>query len=105
MWEAGPSSPMPEPSIDKPVAEYSQSMRCRPASPGALTILPTNHDSGAGQYCVTATSLSHLPLACLLGGGGMWVGEEATGASLPPPSPAPPDPELGGVADPTPAPP
>ena len=44
---------------------------------------------------------SHLPLARLLGGAGMWVGVDATGASPPPASPAPPDPKVGGGEEPT----
>jgi hypothetical protein len=58
MWYGRPSSPIPSPSIDTPVAEYSQSMRCRPGRPGAFTSRPTNHDSGAGQYSVIVTPVS-----------------------------------------------
>ena len=61
---------------------------------------PTNHDSGAGQYSVTATPLSHLPLACLLGGAGMRVGVADTGARPPPKIDAPPELELGGGDEP-----
>src|ERR1700730_13078656 len=50
-------------------------MRCCPVSPGAVTSAPTNHDSGAGQYSVIVTDESHLPRACLPGGGGsLWMG-------------------------------
>ena len=68
MW---PSRPRPSPSIDTPVAEYSQSMRCLPFSPGVRTFLPMNHLSGAGQYSVMMTSCSQEPRARLPGGRGI----------------------------------
>src|ERR1700744_2600598 len=96
---------MPDPSIDIPVAEASQSMGWRPGRRGALTISPTNHDSGAGQYSVTATPVSQRPLACLLGGEGVWTGALDPGASPPPRSPTPPGPGGAGAAEPSAAPP
>ncbi len=80
---------MPSPCIETPVAEYSQSIRCMLVSPGAFTSLPTNHDSGDGQYSVTVTPVSQWPRACLLGGGGMR-GVVLVGASPPPTIGAPP---------------
>src|SRR5947209_9080923 len=75
MWYMRPSRAKPSPSIETPSAEYSQSIRCLPASPGALTSLPLNHDSGAGQYSVIVIARSHVPCACLDGGAGTlgWV--------------------------------
>src|SRR5436305_14606307 len=79
---------MPSPSIETPVAEYSQSILCSPRSPGVGTSVPTNHDSGAGQYSVIVTPCSHLPCAFLPGGGGTRVGRLPFGAR--PPTGAPP---------------
>src|SRR5579884_989387 len=59
-----------------------------PRSPGALTSRPTNHDSGAGQYSVIVTPLSHLPWLCLLGGLSCDVARLWEGAR--PPTGAPP---------------
>src|SRR5471032_1351983 len=82
---------MPSPSIESPVAEYSQSTRCSPASPGAFTSRPTNQVSGAGQYSVIVTRFSQRALACLLGAGGTLAGAACVGSSPPPTIAAPPD--------------
>src|SRR5437763_11739284 len=70
--------------MDTPMAEYSQSIRCLPLRPATLTSLPTNHDSGTGQYSVTVKPDIQVPCAFLGGGGGtFWV--RPVGASPPPP--------------------
>src|SRR5947209_3335901 len=66
-------------------------MRCLPDNPGALTSLPTNQLSGAGQYSEIVTPCSHAPRERLLGTcstrGRGWVGAG--------PRPAPP---VGAIA-------
>src|SRR4051794_30232962 len=70
--------------MDTPMAENSQSMRCLPLRPGTLTSLPTNHDSGTGQYSVMVKPDIQVPWAFLGGGGGTLV-VRPVGASPPPP--------------------
>ena len=48
MWTFAPPTATPSPSMLTPRAEYSQSTRCSPPSPGVATRVPTNHDSGTG---------------------------------------------------------
>ena len=64
-----------------------------PESPGALTSLPTNHHSGAGQYSVIVTCFSHAPRACLPGG----AAGTCEGAAVPAGPLSPPPPELGAA--------